>query len=160
MNRTQGSRIDRMVQSKRHDVYRSRKGKPEITACPTCGVWFDGRRWVWGEAPETAAAAPCPACRRIADNYPAGYVDIGGPFFSEHREEILNLVRNVESAEKADHPLERIMDLAEKPDGVALTTTGVHLARRLGEALSRAYNAPSVFRYADDDNQIRVSWHR
>jgi hypothetical protein len=41
-----------------------------------------------------------------------------------------------------------------------VTTTGLHLARRLGEALARAYKGELSFRYADEEASIRVYWQR
>ena len=102
----------------------------------------------------------CPACRRISDRYPAGYVEIKGPFFEEHRPEILNLVKNTEEREKNDRPLERIMATVAEKEYTLVTTTGIHLARRIGEALSRAYKGNLSFQYADSDAVIRVCWQR
>ncbi|WP_272481676.1 BCAM0308 family protein, partial [Rhodothermus marinus] len=85
--------------------------------------------------------ARCPACRRAADRYPAGYVELAGAFLSTHQEEILNLIRNLEEQEKQARPLERIMAMEVQNGRCYVTTTGVHLARRIGEALARAYQA-------------------
>jgi hypothetical protein len=104
--------------------------------------------------------AICPACRRIADHCPAGYVEIIGPFFANHRVEILNLIRNVEKQEKHEHPLERIIAITPDQEPLLVTTTGLHLARRIGEALARAYKGDLSFRYADDETSIRVYWQR
>jgi hypothetical protein len=102
----------------------------------------------------------CPACRRIADHCPAGYVEISGQFFVNHRGEILNLIHNLEKQEKDGHPLERIIAVTPDQEPVLVTTTGLHLARRIGEALARAYRGDLSFRYADDETSIRVYWQR
>jgi hypothetical protein len=41
-----------------------------------------------------------------------------------------------------------------------ITTTGIHLARRIGEALSRAYNGSYSFNYLDGEDYIEVNWQR
>ena len=41
-----------------------------------------------------------------------------------------------------------------------IRTTGMHLARRIGEALSRAYNGAFTFNYRDGEDYIDVNWHR
>jgi len=110
--------------------------------------------------PDQANEAVCQACRRIADNYPAGYVDLKGAFVKEHHDETLNLVLNEEKREKSERPLERIITIVDGADRVSITTTGVHIARRIGEALSRAYNGGLSFQYADDEKCIRVLWQR
>jgi hypothetical protein len=78
----------------------------------------------------------------------------------EHQTEILNLLRNVEKQEKDKHPLERIMSITTEGDHPLITTTGIHLARRLGEALAHAYKGELSFQYADGEESIRVSWQR
>jgi len=104
--------------------------------------------------------ARCPACRRAADRYPAGYVELAGAFLRAHQEEILNLIHNLEEQEKQARPLERILTMEVQDGRCHVTTTGVHLARRIGEALARAYQGELDFAYADGDRVIRVHWHR
>ena len=58
------------------------------------------------------------------------------------------------------HPLERIMAIKDGKDGTIVTTTGIHIARRIGESLARAYNGDFSFQYADDEKSIRVYWQR
>jgi hypothetical protein len=119
-------------------------------------------RWSWEKLSLQAELhqAICPACRRIIDHYPAGYIDITGSFFSEHREEILNLIYNTERREKEEHPLERIMAISHGADRTTVTTTGIHLVRRLGEALAKAYKGTLSFHYTDGKDTLRVSWQR
>ncbi|NDY42659.1 ATPase [Dissulfurirhabdus thermomarina] len=158
--RDQYGRRDRLVQEERHDTYRGRGKLPEPAVCGRCGALFAGGRWSWQEAPPGAARVTCPACQRAEDGYPAGRVEIRGDFFRRHRDEILNLVRNEEAAEKAARPMERIMAVEETADGVLVLTTGVHVARRIGEALARAYQGDFSFQYAEGEKRIRVSWSR
>lgn len=108
----------------------------------------------------SAARAVCPACRRIADRFPAGRVELSGDFFTGHREEILNLVRNAEAAEKCERPLERIMAITDETGSAIVTTTGIHVARRIGESLSRSYQGELDCRYGDGEDSIRVAWVR
>ena len=154
------SRKDRLLKERRHDTYQMPGKWPEPTLCPECGAVFSGGRWTWQDSPEQANSALCPACRRISDRYPAGYVELKGPFLREHRDEITNLIRNVESAEKAERPLERIMAVKRRGNTNLVTTTGVHIARRIGEALSRSYKGDLSIRYADGDRIVRVYWRR
>ena len=51
----------------------------------------------------------CPACHRIEDNAPAGYVKLDGPFLIEHHDEILRLMYKKEVQERAEHPLKCII---------------------------------------------------
>lgn len=156
----QGGRRDKLLQPERQDVYRNRGKYAEPTVCSRCQAVFHEGRWTWGAAPPGAQRAVCPACQRAADRLPAGTIELGGPFFHEHREEILNLVRNEETAEKKERPLERIMEIGAREAGALVTTTGVHLARRIGEALARSYQGAFDFRYGENEEFIRVSWTR
>ncbi|GAB4340767.1 MAG: BCAM0308 family protein [Desulfobulbaceae bacterium] len=158
MDKGMFGRRDRLVKEKYHDTYKEGKKRPEPSVCPTCGAVFTGGRWTWAESPEGAARGLCPACQRIEDNYPAGYVELKGPFFEERREEILNLVSNEEKMEKGEHPMERIMEVAAGEEGTMITTTGVHIARRIGEAVARAYQGDLQFTYGDNEKTIRVQW--
>jgi hypothetical protein len=78
----------------------------------------------------------CPACRRVRDRYPAGTVRIPLSILAR-REDLLGLIRNVEAAEKADHPLERLMGIEESGGHLVVTTTGVHLAREIAHKLAK-----------------------
>jgi NMD protein affecting ribosome stability and mRNA decay len=155
-------RKDRLIQERAHDVYLARGKWPAPTRCGECGAVFAGGRWQWdnSSSPEAVHQVICPACRRIADRYPAGYIEIKGQFFTEHRDEILHLIERVEKQEKGRHPLERVMALTPEGDHILATTTGVHLARRIGQALARAYKGELTFSYAAAGQTIRVQWQR
>ncbi len=160
MDKSQHGRRDRLVQEKQHDTYREDKKWPEPTLCTECNAVFMGGRWTWNEPPIEANKSLCPACRRIAENYPAGYLELKGYFFKTHQEEILNLIRNEEEQQKGERPLERIMDITEEDEHTLITTTGIHIARRIGEAISRAYKGDLSFTYGDGEKSIRVLWDR
>jgi hypothetical protein len=143
-----------------NDPYFQARKPPEPTECPTCHATFLDGRWTWEEAPEDANRMTCPACQRIHDQFPAGYVTIKGEFFKEHRDEIMNLIQNKEQSEKSQRPLQRIMALDEKRDGIEVTTTDSHLARGIAEALHDAYKGELKLRYSRDENLVRATWKR
>lgn len=160
MDKSQYGRRDRLMQEKRHDTYKEEKKWPEPTACTECNAVYIGGRWTWDVPPDQANKVLCPACQRISANYPAGNLELKGSFFQKHHEEMLNLIRNEEAQEKGEHPLERIMEIADKGSHTEITTTGVHIARRIGEAVSRAYKGELSFTYSDGEKSIRVLWER
>jgi hypothetical protein len=144
----------RLVEEKVHDAYKLRGKLPEPTVCPQCGAVFHKGRWQWlSKPPET-----CPACHRIRDHFPAGYVTMKGKLLKTHRDELVRLIRNQESREKTEHALERIMKIEEEEDSWLVTTTDIHLARRIGEALHRAHKGQLEYSYNDEENLLRVSW--
>jgi NMD protein affecting ribosome stability and mRNA decay len=101
----------------------------------------------------------CPACRRIADDYPDGSLLVSGAFAAERREEILALARHQEEREKAEHPLNRIVRTREEGAGLRITTTRRRLARTIGRALERAYGG-ELTATSDEENLLRLHWKR
>ena len=142
------------------DSYKSKGKLPDTTRCPTCGASFHAGRWTWDAAPDGAHEHLCPACHRIQDKFPAGYVALSGEFFREHREEILGLARHCEEKEKAAHPLQRIITIEDGAEGVLVTTTDVHLAHDIAERVHDAYQGSPVFHYNKEDNLLRATWKR
>lgn len=149
----------RIFNDQRTDVYREKKKYKDPTRCPHCHALFSEGRWTWNESLLDTFEALCPACRRIEDNYPAGFVEISGPFSKEHHPEIMHLIKNVEQAESEEHPLERIMEIHTDDEITTLSTTGIHLPRRIGAALKNAYKGNLEISY-ESENYIRVHWIR
>jgi hypothetical protein len=160
MDKSRHTRRDRLVREKRHDTYKQRGKWREPTACMKCGSLFQDGRWSWSKPTKHADKVVCPACQRIADNYPAGHIEIRGTFFKGHSQELLNLIRSEEKLEMGQHPMERIISIIHENERTVVTTTGVHIARRIGEALSRAYQGNFSFQYGDEEKSVRVYWSR
>lgn len=149
-----------IFQEKAHDSYKSRGKLPEPTQCPECGAVFRAGRWQWLAKPPKAHSQICPACHRIADGFPAGYLTLEGDFLKQHRDQIMQLARNVERKEKSGHPLQRIMGIEDRAGAMLVTTTDVHLARGIGEALRHAFKGTLDLHYSDAENLVRVRWRR
>ncbi len=161
MDKGKYGRLDRLVQEKRHDPYAPREKFPEPTVCRKCGAVFIDGRWKWmDKPPEKANEALCPACRRIRDHLPAGTIVLTGKFLETHGSEIMNLVKNEERAENGAHPMERIMEIKEEPGKISITTTGIHVARRIGEAIHHSYHGDYELQYGDGEKTVSISWHR
>lgn len=161
MDKIRETRRDKLIEPGLHDPYLNRRSSSPAL-CPECGASCQAGRWSWqplrtnGQAEEIT----CPACRRIADKAPAGTLTLTGDFILSHHDEILNLIRNTEAKEKSTHALERIMQCSDSPDGLVVTTTGMHLANRIGHALDAAYKGHSEYRYNDSQAHIQVNWLR
>lgn len=154
-------RADRLIREHVHDPYKTRLKLPEPTVCPECGAVFHKGRWQWAEiTPMDAHEEMCQACHRTRDKYPAGTLTLTGGFVKEHKDEILHLARNQEELEKGEHPLHRIMDIEEEPGRIVVSTTDIHLPRRIGEALHKAYEGELDFRYEEEAYFLRVNWTR
>jgi hypothetical protein len=156
-------RHDRLLREWQHDTYKSKLKLDEPAVCPGCGAFFHNGHWQWGEAPPHAHESTCPACHRIADHVPAGFVSVSGAFFVAHRGEIERLIHNVEQKQKAEHPLKRVIKTEALPDGeegILVTLTDPHLAHDIGEALESAYKGRADFDYQKEEYIARVSWRR
>jgi NMD protein affecting ribosome stability and mRNA decay len=156
----QSVRHDELRDELIHDPYQSARKFAEPTRCPECGLVYREGRWTRGAVVPDAHEARCPACARIHDDFPAGYVTLTGDFFRGHRDEILRLVRHCEAKEQAEHPLQRIMQVAEEDDGVLVTTTDMHLARGIAHAVHAAYSGDLGFHYNREQCLLRADWHR
>lgn len=141
------------------DAYRP-AGKAGAARCPGCRAVFRKGRWTWGAAPAGAASLRCPACRRIREGSPAGTIALSGKFFAAHRAEVLARIRNCEAKEASRHPLERIMAVTGGQSAALVTTTSVHLARRIAHALESAFKGSLSLHYNPQDNLLRVRWSR
>ncbi len=149
-----------MLEGTRDDAYWSGRKPGGPVYCPKCGAVFRNGRWVWSAAPAGTAKLRCPACRRIDEGSPVGYIALSGSFFAAHRNEVLARIRNCEKKEQATHPLERIMAIAAANGGALVTTTSVHLARRIAHALESAFKGTLNIAYNHQDNLLRVRWSR
>jgi NMD protein affecting ribosome stability and mRNA decay len=157
----QRGRRDRLIQEEVHDPYMTRKKPSEPSICSECGVVFADGRWQWqSEPPAGAERLLCPCCQRIRDRVPAGFLTLDGEFFAAHREEILNLVHNKVEAQKAQHPMKRLMGIEDTEEGTVLTFTDRHLPRGAGEAIESAYEGDLEIQYTDDAGIVRVYWRR
>ncbi|MDF1537202.1 MAG: BCAM0308 family protein [bacterium] len=160
MAKWKSGRVDRMRLKGGKDPYKLTEKPPGGAMCRDCGATVMGGRWTWGAPSGETVSTVCPACRRIRDSYPAGYLALEGPFFTENRQEIMNLVGNVAEAEKGEHPLERVMAIEEDGGATVITTTGVHIARRLGDSVQRSYRGELTVNYEDGEKRVRVNWAR
>ncbi|HMW19530.1 MAG TPA: BCAM0308 family protein [Nitrosomonas sp.] len=153
-------RHDGIFKEEIHDTYQLKSKLAEPTVCSQCQAVYHQGRWQWLTAPASAHQGICPACHRIRDDYPAGYLTLQGVFYLEHREEIMHLVRNHEKHQCTEHPLKRIMKIEESVDLTLVTTTDIHLVRGMGEAIHHAYQGDLEFRYNPEENRLRVYWKR
>lgn len=153
-------RRDQLFQEREHDSYKLRQKPAEPTVCPDCGAVFHRGRWQWGEAPSGAAQLRCAACHRIHDRFPAGFVRVGGAFFAGHRDELTALLRHHGERARSEHPMSRIIAMEPDGDGLLVTTTDIHLARDLGDALHDAYQGDLEYHYNEAEKLLRVGWQR
>ena len=154
------SHRDRQIEEVAHDPYHARSKPAEPAYCPQCGLIYHKGRWQRAARQEKANEHLCPACHRVNDRAPAGYVTLAGPYMDAHEKDLLKLIRNEEARGAQDHPLQRIMGIENKKGLLTVTTTDVHLARRMGDALHAAFDGELVIKYSPDEFLVRVNWTR
>ena len=142
------------------DPYKRTKKPHGPIVCPQCGAVYQHGRWHWAARPASAHEELCQACHRINDNFPAGITTLSGAFLIGHKAEILRIVRRQEELEKSEHPFNRIMHIEDADDQFIITTTDIHLPRRIGVALESAFDGTLDFKYDEDGYFLRVNWHR
>jgi hypothetical protein len=111
-----------------------------------------------GREPESGQEVLCPARRRINDKLPAGVIESRGALGRQQKEEIVRLARHQEEVEKGEHPLNRIITINEDADGIVINTTDIHLPRRIGEAVERAFHGDVNEDFDEGGYFVRVSW--
>jgi hypothetical protein len=153
-------RQDALSKDLRSDPYALRAKLPDPSACIECHAIYRAGRWAWGAPPADAARVTCPACKRIADGYPAGLVELRGEYVISHAEELERLARNIEERDRAEHPLKRIAKIERKGDSLLISTTDAKLARGIGVALRRAHRGTLRLPASSRENLVRVTWTR
>ena len=151
---------ERAYGQRNEDAYQSRGKYPEPSVCTGCGAVYAKGHWNWSQSQEGAHKHLCPACQRVHDRVAAGIVTIKGEFFAEHRQEILNLIHNLEAKEKAEHTLQRIMNITSDNGRLVIALTDFHITKGLIEALKNAYQGESQLEFVDKDGVLRGFWHR
>ena len=141
---------------------------PDDTVCTRCGAVVQNQHWTLDEARRdliVAAGSPvnsvvCPGCKITVERNPRGILKLAGDYWPQHRDDILNLVRNEENAGMRDNPLERVIDIREEAGCLIIETTREKLAQRIGRAVHSAHKGELEYQWPDGDRLVRVNWER
>lgn len=152
-------RVDRAA-----GAHRPARSMKEPSVCAMCDAVYSNRRWVAASATQTdrlVTKTICPACKQSRSGQPRGFVFLDGTYFTNHRDEIENLLRNEARRAADDNVLARIIDWT-RGDGhkLTLTTTTEHLAQRLGHALHKAFHGKVNYDFSHENKLARVNWLR
>lgn len=142
------------------DSYREDEKLADGTQCPECSATFWKGRWTWRKPEPEAPRERCPACRRIAEDFPAGFVTLRGSYVGEHRQEVLGVVKAREARAREEHPLQRIIGVRDTAGGLVVTTTDAHLARGIAHALQEAFKGSLDLKFSRGENLLRATWER
>jgi len=149
------------------DPYLLQDVRYESAVCKRCNAAYQNKRWSFDESLlkkmnewKGVNKVLCPACQKIKDKFPGGIVTLKGEFLREHKDEIMNLIRNEEERAMGFNPLERIMGINAVREGMELTTTNEKLAQRIGKSIRRAYQGRVGYKWSRDTKLLRVEWER
>jgi hypothetical protein len=60
--------------------------------------------------------------------------------------------------ERAQHSLHRVVRIEDRPTRVVVTTTDIHLPKRIGRTVQRAYKGRLQLHYEEEACFVRASW--
>ncbi len=126
--------------------------------CPECGLPYGGARFGWGGGKPGAHAERCPACGQVHDEFPGGTVILRGPVFGRRRKEVLEWVAAVETRIDRDHPGKLIESIEPREAEVLVRTSDARVARRIGDALCKAFGGALEYRYPHPPTVLNVEW--
>ncbi len=137
------------------------------TICPVCHAVSDGRLWHLDERLyQRLRMSPyvrvemCPADRRIMRQMYDGEVVLQGHWLGDHKEEVLNWVRNEERRARASNPMARLASVEERDGSIYILTTSQALARRIGAGLKSAFKGRLKVQRLPYEAFTRVRWAR
>lgn len=142
------------------DPYQASGRYQESTLCCDCGAHFHAGHWAWDDAPDSAAVARCPACRRMRDKLPAGTLVLEGPFVQGHQQELLELIQDEAEHERRAHPMQRLMEVVAHPHRIQCATTDIEMPQLLGEAVRRMFDGVLTVRVDPLSYCARAYWRR
>lgn len=148
------------------DVYLPKEGM-QVSYCTKCGVIYREKRWFMDpvelfrlkEDPSVGTIV-CPACQKMADNVPGGFLTLSGEYLRKHEHEILELIKNTEEKARNKNPLGRIMEISQEGDVLTILTTIDKLAEKLGKEVFKAHSGELNYQWSHGENYVRVYWKR
>jgi NMD protein affecting ribosome stability and mRNA decay len=149
------------------DPYAPEIGLKEPALCQGCRAIYRHKRWqLEPEAVSEMQKDPgvqwvtCPACLKIAEHYPEGFVTLRGDYLWEHETEIRNILSNEAERVMAKNPISRIMQMETTDGSLVIETTEQKLAEHLGRTLNRAHKGDLQVTWSGSPRICRVSWER
>jgi hypothetical protein len=139
---------------------------PDDTVCSRCQAVYRHQHWNRDDRrAETllqsgAETVVCPGCKIIEERNPRGIITLSGDYWPQHRQDILNLVRNEEERGIHTNPLERIIDIREEGGNLIIETTNEKLAQKIARSIDKAHSGTLDYHWPDGNHLLRVYWER
>ena len=146
-----------------NDPYLSEEGLKK-SMCRVCHLVYQKKRWVRNENnpnDQSIQLTLCPACQKIKDHYPEGYLTLkGGEYLDQHKDEIFQIIRNEASRVEMKNPLRRIIDFKKEDDTWLITTTDEKLVQHLAREIHKAHSGKVEYHFGQQNKIARVYWSR
>jgi hypothetical protein len=136
------------------DPHQRQQKLDDDTAWPQCAAVYHKGRWHWGQNPRTAPRL----CVRPAGASMTSFRPASSNCVVPSGVSIVRLVCHQEEAGKREHPLNRIITIEEDAEGIVINTTDIHLPRRIGEAVQRAFHGSLNEDFDQGGYFVRVNW--
>lgn len=135
--------------------------------CERCSAVFDGHKWYDDPEQHSALAKQaeahvvlCPGDERIAKRQVDGVVSLKGEFLKDHKDEAINLIRNVSSQHRKRNVAARLLEVKDGDGELTIETTEVTLAERIGKEIEKAFSGDLDIDWLQGASFVRVNWHR
>ena len=89
-----------------------------------------------------------------------GQIKLSGAFLNEHKDEVLNLIKNQSRLFEQNSPDHKVTDITKVDGGIVVTTSSHNLAAHLGKALSHAFKGKHKLNFSKDEQYVEVDWRR
>jgi NMD protein affecting ribosome stability and mRNA decay len=137
------------------------RGLKDGATCRGCGIVYHNKRWQSdGAEVEKTSEVLCPACQRMEAHNPAGVVTLSGHYLADHKNEILNTIKQEEAKHREKNPLGRIMEITDEAGRITVTTTEDKLAQKLGREVYKSQHGELHYQWSHDQRVVRVDWMR
>ena len=159
------------------DPYTANTPQTGFAICPECKSVYYNKRWalphpqgdtIMPKSPRSMRKSGnpvmmpelfvCPACQKIRDGYAEGFVSIRWENWLAHKADIIGLIHNEEKRASHVNPLERIMAVHTRSNGIDVETTTERMAQRIGRDLARAFKGKVQYKWSHKDKVARVQW--
>ena len=144
--------------------------KKGITMCPECHAYYYEKAWhnsldkFVGDKDEDSFSENevhfelCPACQMKKSKTYEGEVVIELRDQS-HREEVMNAVHNSDEQAREKNPMDRVLWVTDRGDGIHIFTSNNELAVKIGKKLDSAQKGGQLdIKYRDKEGTSRVVW--
>lgn len=140
------------------------KSKEGLIFCLGCGAVYYDKHWHTNKKyaailknQKAIKKELCPECKNAKNENFEGEILLKN--LSKEKEEILNLVRNIEKRAKKRDPEDRIIKIEDKGKTVRILTTENQLAVSIGKQIDRAFKGGELkIKWSEKDALVRVIW--